>query len=81
MKTDVVNDRGNTMKNTHSLKYYAWLAGGSFLMVVIHFSGLFLNLKDLTGRIISGAAWSIVTLGWASQFFKARKTTKKQNGN
>jgi hypothetical protein len=60
------------MELLYSPKYYAFLAAGSFLMAALSFSGLFLQQEDLIGRLITGSAWSIVTLGWLGQLFQAR---------
>jgi len=57
----------------NSTRYFAFLATGSFLMAVITFWGVFLE-ADLTGRIIVGIVWTLVSLGWLGQYFRAKKT-------
>jgi len=65
-------------KWTHSSRYYAFLTVATFLMALVSFSGLFFFKEDVTGRLISGSAWSLVTLGWLGQFLKVKIKHKQQ---
>jgi len=64
-------------KWSNSPGYYAVLTTGTFLMAVISFSGLFFFKEDLIGRLISGSAWSLVTIGWLGQFYQAKRKQEK----
>jgi hypothetical protein len=64
-------------KWSNSPGYYAVLTAGTFLMAVISFSGLFFFKEDIIGRIISGSAWSLVTIGWLGQFYQAKMKQEK----
>ena len=66
-------------KWTYSSGYYAFLTLATFLMAIISFSGIFFFKEDITGRLISGSAWSLVTLGWLSKFFKVKMRNKQQS--
>ena len=65
------------MRLQTSPKYNAFLAIGSFLMAALTFSGLFFLKEDIVGRLITGSAWSLVTLGWLGQYFYAYQKSKK----
>lgn len=67
------------VKWTNSPKYFALLAAVSFLMAVISFSGIFFMKEDLTGRLITGSAWSLVVFGWLGQFFSSRQKNKLES--
>jgi len=71
-------NRENNIKLQTSPKYFLFLTIGSFLMVVISFSGIFFQYEDISGRLITGFAWSIVTFGWLGQYFRTSKATDKK---
>jgi hypothetical protein len=60
-----------------SSKYYAFLSIGSLLISAISFSGIFYLKVDLTGRILVGLLWGLVSIGWIGQYFQIKKKLKQ----
>jgi hypothetical protein len=48
--------------------YYPFLIIVSLILAMIFYSGIVLK-EDLTGRIIIGSVWIVVSAGWLRQYF------------
>ena len=51
----------------HSKFYFPFLIIVSLILAIIFYSGIVLK-EDITGRIIIGTVWLIVSAGWLGQF-------------
>ena len=63
----------NQSKN--STLYFLILSISALSIALIFISGIVLK-TDLTGRIIIGSIWLIVSIGWLGKYFHTRKQTK-----
>jgi DNA-binding CsgD family transcriptional regulator len=66
------------MKRWHMKpQHYVIAAVVSFLIAVINLSGLVLR-DDLMGRLIIGAIWSAVGIGWSSRYYYVRLKARER---
>jgi len=57
---------------SESKYYYPFLIILSLILAIIFYSGIVLK-EDMTGRIIIGTIWLIVSLGWLSRYVTKKK--------
>ena len=56
--------------------YFPFLTIVSLILAIIFYSGMVIN-NDLTGRILIGSIWLIVSIGWLSKFMNMKKVKKQ----
>jgi hypothetical protein len=55
-----------------SPRRYLLLCAGAVIIAAICVSGVVLK-DDLAGRVIFGAVWALVGIGWLGQYFRANR--------
>lgn len=60
--------------------YHPFLISVSVIVAVIFYSGIVLA-EDITGRIIIGTVWLLVSAGWFGQYLHKRKLEQKNSIN
>lgn len=56
--------------------YYHFLITVSMILAIIFYTGIVIT-NDLTGRIILGSIWLVVSIGWLSKYFNMKKVKKQ----
>lgn len=59
--------------------YYPFLIIGSLVIAIIVYSGVVMK-GDMTGRILIGSVWLLVSIGWIGRYLHTKRS-KNPTGN